>query len=231
MKATRSGIVEVAVNFALSWDARMADHASSPSTFSSPTDKARLLAIRATGDAVMVGRRTVETDQMEMGLPEGALRSARLARGQSELPLRVVVSGSGKVDLWLKLFRRTFSPIVIFTAGATEAALQERAEVHRVGEGGRVEPRKMLEILASRYGVRRVVCEGGAGLMRSLLEADLVDEVNLTFCPLIFGGEAAPTLTGAVSTMPDFLPESRECRLDSFEVVESECFARYRIIA
>lgn len=229
MMKTRSGVMEVAVNFALSWDARISSAAGSPANFSSPRDKALLLAIRATADAVMVGRRTVETDQMEMGLPDGALREARLARGQQEYPLRVLVSGSGRISPELKVFQKTFSPVLLFTAGEPSPEVAERATVHRM-EGVSISPREILRVLAEEYGVKRLVCEGGAGLMRSLLEEDLVDEINLTFCPLIYGGAAAPTLTGNVEQTPEFLPASRTCRLESMEVVDGECFTRYRVV-
>ena len=48
----------------------------------------------------------------------------------------------------------------------------------------------------ANIGVRRVACEGGAELFRSLLELQLVDQLNLTIAPYIFGGKGAPTLTG-----------------------------------
>jgi len=48
-----------------------------------------------------------------------------------------------------------------------------------------VDLRGMLAILRGQYGVRRVMCEGGPGLLRSLLEAGLVDELNVTFCPRV----------------------------------------------
>ena len=48
-------------------------------------------------------------------------------------------------------------------------------------------------------------CEGGAALFRSLLEHDLVDQLNLTIAPYLFGGADAPTLTGLSK---EFLPKS-----------------------
>ena len=46
------------------------------------------------------------------------------------------------------------------------------------------------------YRVRTVACEGGASLFRALLEGGLVDQLNLTIAPYLFGGRDAPTLTG-----------------------------------
>ena len=63
--------------------------------------------------------------------------------------------------------------------------------------------------------------------MRALLEENLVDELNVTFCPRIFGGADAPTLTGGPGA---FLPIAVECKLEAMETFEGECFARYRLL-
>jgi riboflavin biosynthesis pyrimidine reductase len=42
--------------------------------------------------------------------------------------------------------------------------------------------------------VKRLLCEGGGELNDALFRAGLVDEVNLTICPRIFGGRGAPTI-------------------------------------
>jgi 5-amino-6-(5-phosphoribosylamino)uracil reductase len=84
----------------------------------------------------------------------------------------------------------------------------------------------MMRVLRQTFGVQRLICEGGAQVFRSLLTAGLVDEINLTFCPRIFGSEEAPTLTGRPG---DFLPQSVHCALEHMEVIGEECFARYRV--
>ena len=122
--------------------------------------------------------------------------------------------------------REEGAPVLVFSTAAMpekiRRALAPRAALYLDKE--RVNLRNMLEILHSRHKVRRVVCEGGAGLLRSLLEERLVDELNLTFCPRIFGGEEAPTLTGVAG---DFLRAN--CKLESLQVEDDEAFARYRI--
>ncbi len=67
--------------------------------FSSPRDKQTLLAIRAGADAIVVGRATVSSDTMTMGLPDRKLRARRLASGKAEFPLRVIVTNLyGRLD-------------------------------------------------------------------------------------------------------------------------------------
>jgi len=221
---------EVAVNFALTWDGRVSTRNRTRADFSSPRDKQRLLEIRASGDALLVGRVTLETEQMRMGIGDAALQAARMARGASPEPLRVVVSASGCIDPNARLFQTDGAPMLIFSTSqmpaATRSALEDRATLH-LSEGTRVDLHAMLQTLHSQYGVRRLVCEGGPTLLRALLEANLVDELNVTFCPRIFGGADAPTLTGGPGA---FLPAAVECKLEAMEPLGDECFARYRVL-
>jgi riboflavin biosynthesis pyrimidine reductase len=144
--------------------------------------------------------------------------------------LRVVVSGSGQLDPAARIFQTTEPPLLIFSTEqmpqAVRAVLMGRATLH-LQPGARVDLRKMLATLRSQHGVRRVMCEGGPGLLRSFLEAGLVDEINVTFCPRVFGGVDAPTLTGGPG---GFFPSAIECRLESLEPLGGECFARYRVV-
>ena len=60
----------------------------------------------------------------------------------------------------------------------------------------------MLQQLRTDYKVKSVACEGGAALFRSMIELDLVDQLNLTIAPYLFGGNDAPTLTGVETKFP-----------------------------
>ena len=84
----------------------------------------------------------------------------------------------------------------------------------------------MLRTLRDKYKVRTVECEGGPLLFRGLLERGLIDHLNLTIAPFMFGGANAPTLTGLSK---EFLPASVHCALIDMRVVGEECFLTYRI--
>jgi riboflavin-specific deaminase-like protein len=220
---------EVSVNFALTWDGKISTRNKTRSDFSSPRDKHRLLEIRATADAVLVGKTTIERENMSIGLPDAALRAERVRRGRPPFPLRVMVTNSGRIDPGLSLFSKRFSPIHIFSTTRMPAvirgALAGNADLH-LAEGRSVDLAQMLACLRSAHGVKRLVCEGGPTLLRSLLERDLVDEMHVTFCPLIFGGAKAPTLTGLPGA---FLRGSTKLRLVTHEVIGAEWFLRYRV--
>ena len=221
----------VTANFALTWDGRISTRRGTPADFSSKSDKRRLVEIRAQCDAVLVSAKTLAADNMSLGLPDPALRAARTARGQREFPLRVLLTNSGRVDPALRLFTKTFSPIVIFSTtrmpARTRAALAAKADVW-LHESASVNLPAMLATLRADYGVKRLVCEGGAQIFRALLTAGLVDELHATLCPRIFGGEKAPTLTGLPGA---YLPASVPLTLKKMEVIGGECFLRYRIAA
>jgi len=217
------------VNFAITWDGRISTRNHTPSDFSSKRDKHRLLEIRSTGDAVLVSVATVAADRMTMGMPDPELRTARLARGQSEYPLRVLLTNSGRIDPTLPVFEKTFSPIAIFSTTrmppSVRGGLEGKAHLH-LTDGATVSLPEMMRTLRHQYSVQKLVCEGGGQVFRSLLAEDLVDEVYLTLCPRVFGGALAPTLTGLAG---EFLPRSIRCELAGMEVFEGECFLRYLV--
>jgi riboflavin-specific deaminase-like protein len=207
-------------------DGKVSTSKLTPSGFTSSFDKHRLLEIRSFGDAVMVGRNTLQIDQMSMGLPDEALRLARVQRGQSEYPIRVVISGSGDIPDNLPIFNHRFSPIIIYSTRMppnNQKDLRAKAELH-LRPDDRVNLPEVLDDLYETHRVRTLVCEGGPQLARALAELDAVDELFLTIAPLLAGGTSAPGILGGPGT---FLPSSRIYRLESMKVEADECYLHY----
>jgi riboflavin-specific deaminase-like protein len=215
--------------FAMTVDGKITTRTYSPVDFTSRDDKLHLLRQRSLGDAVLIGHNTLERDNVRLGIPREDLRKARVKRGQSQYPLRVIVSNEGKIDNRLKMFQSDISPIVIFSTTRMprkyRCALMEKATLH-LSNSRHVDLAGMLHRLRVEYKVRTLACEGGATLFRSLLEQDLVDQLNLTIAPYLFGGAGAPTLTG---NSKEFLPASVHCSLQDMRVIGDECFLTYRI--
>ena len=210
-------------------DGKITTRSFSPVDFTSREDKAHLIRQRALGDAVLIGHTTLKRDNVRLGLPLKELREARLARGQRSYPLRVIVSNEGRIDPTLNIFQTDFSPIVIFSTTRMprkyQVALREKATLH-LSVGRSVDLEWMLHQLRREYRIRTVACEGGASLFRALLEEGLVDQLNLTIAPYLFGGQNAPTLTGLSR---EFLPASVRCSLVEMRALGDECFVTYRI--
>jgi 2,5-diamino-6-(ribosylamino)-4(3H)-pyrimidinone 5'-phosphate reductase len=217
----------VIVNFSMSADGKVSTRNWTPSGFGSAEDRRRLQAIRARGDAIMVGRKTAEIDQMRMGISLEDLRARRQAAGKPAEPLRVLVSARGLLDPRLKVFSAMRAPLLIFTACNLLLRMQStfpEGVIINVLTGRSFSVRTILHVLRFQYHVRTLVCEGGPTLMRALLEVDAVSEVNLTIEPLIFGGCRAPTLSGLLGK---FLGRPIHFQIESIEVKEGACFLRY----
>ena len=218
----------VAATFAMTVDGKLTTRNFSPVDFTSREDKLHLFRQRARADAVLIGHTSLRRDNVRLGLP-AELQEARIKRGQSRSPVRVIVSNEGKIDNRLKIFQSDISPIVIFSTKRMprkyQQALQKVATLH-LSNAQDVDLGAMLRTLRDQYKVRTVACEGGPTLFRSLLERGLVDQLNLTIAPYMFGGANAPTLTGLSK---EFLPASVHCGLIDMRVVGKECFLTYRI--
>jgi riboflavin-specific deaminase-like protein len=219
----------VIANFALTADGKVSTRSLTPTGFTSKTDKRRLLEIRSLGDAVLAGARTVKTDQMSMRITADHLRERRSSLGKPPEPLRVIVTNLGVIDLSWKVFQTPGAPILVFSGArmsqAARASIAQLADLW-IFDTPEVDLAAMLQILRSDYQVRTVVCEGGPRLFRNLLEIGAVDELHLTWTPLIFGGVKAPTLIG----VPDkFLPATIRCRLKDMRVQGDECFLTYSL--
>ena len=211
----------VTANFAITADGRISTRNFTPSDFSSRADKRRLVKIRAACDAVLVGARTLAADTMTLGIP---------GMHGKKPPLRVIVSNSGRIAPTLRIFEKPGAPIVIFTtcrmSAKTRDALAQVADIF-IHPTPAVDLSLTLAILRADYGVKRLVCEGGGTLLRAFAAADLLDELHLTLCPLVFGGIAAPTLTGGAGK---FLPRSMQLRLVEMKRAGDECFTRWSVV-
>ncbi len=211
-------------------DGKITTRTFSPIDFTSREDKAHLFHQRSLGDAVLIGAGTLRHDNVRLGLPGTDLRDERVGRGQTPYPIRVIVSNSGRIDPALKIFQSNISPILIFSTARMPKKFQDKLRAMTtlcLTRTRSVDLVAMLQQLRRDYKVRRVACEGGAELFRSLLEHDLVDQLNVTIAPFLFGGANAPTLTGLSK---DFLPNSVHCSLQQMRVIGDECFLTYRIM-
>lgn len=227
MKSERPRVI---ANFAITADGKVSTRNFSPTGFTSSNDKKRLREIRALGDAILAGANTVANDQMSMGLSSPSFRKERKRRMQAAEPLRIIVSNRGHIDLSWKVFHSGTAPIVVFTTQRiSEKKREELAPLVDlwIFEEASVDLNKVLRILRKDYGVKTLVCEGGPSLLRTMLEIGAVDELRLTWAPLIFGGTLAPGLSGLPG---NFLPKSLKARLVDFEAVGDECFLHYRLL-
>lgn len=219
----------VLINMALTADGKIATANRAVSSFGSKRDHEHLLELRATADAVMSGARTVDSAKINMGPGTAKFRQRRLKRGLAEYNLRIIVSGSGSINPRAEVFRHDFSPIIALTT--RRATAKQLAAMRAVSTEVKICGEKTINFptalrwLRKKWGVKRLLCEGGGALNDALFRAGLVDELHLTLCPKIFGGREAPTIAEGIGFAK--LADAAPFRLKSARRVGDELFLVY----
>jgi riboflavin biosynthesis pyrimidine reductase len=201
----------ISTNLAISADGKLTSVARRPSGWTSAADHARLLELRQSADALMVGRGTLEADHMTLTVP-----------GKSRQPLRCIVSRTGEIPPDQPVFHKSGGPIHLLATENPTSTNHPGVIRHCGSLAG------FLETLAADHQVKHLHCEGGGTLIRTLAELDVIDEFHLTLAGhTLFGGFGAPTATGVPA---DFLPGSRNHELSRFDPrpESGECFLSYR---
>jgi 5-amino-6-(5-phosphoribosylamino)uracil reductase len=144
-----------------------------------------LLLLRALSDVVLVGANTARNENYRQ--PKARDEFAFLDR---KPPRLAVVSSSLEFDLTSPLFNGGQEPTIVFNVGTTtpSAALLKIAHVIQLSDE---DPSRIATNLIAKLfelGLRKVTCEGGPSLLTQLLEADAIDEYDLTISPLTVGG-------------------------------------------
>jgi len=72
-----------------------------------------------------------------------------------------------------------------------------------------------------------LLCEGGGEVNAGLFRHEVVDEIYLTLCPLIFGGRNAPTMADGKGI--EEVNDATRLQLKSLRRLGSELFLVYRV--
>ncbi len=186
----------VLLSAAVSLDGYLDDTGPERLLLSSPADFDRVDEVRASVDAILVGAGTIRADNPRLLVNSPERRSARVADGRPEYPLKVTVSGSGDLDPTAR-FWHTGGEKVLYTTGkgAERArALGIAADVVPLGDA--LDWRRLLEHLHDVRGVRRLMVEGGGRIHTQLMTQGLADELQLVLAPLFVGDPDAARLFG-----------------------------------
>lgn len=198
-------------------------------SFGNRRDLAHLYELRATADAIICGARTVEISQSILGNGGEKYRKQRVKNGLTEYPLRILVSGSGSIDPNATIFQKRFSPIIVLTTRrATVEKLRQlatQADKVKICGTTEIDFPAVLRWLRTEWNVKRLLCEGGGALNDALFRAGLVDEINLTICPKIFGGRTAPTIAEGLGFQN--LARAKQFKIKSIQRFGSELFTAF----
>lgn len=189
---------------AMSIDGKIGTRARTRVAISSREDAARVDAIRAASDAVLVGGVTLRHDDPRLTVKDPRLVKKRLAAGLPPQPIKVTVVGKLTPAMGKRFFR-TGGRKVVFTTEKTSRRLAKTlagvADVRTAGKT-KVDLRRAMRILRKEYGVRRLLLEGGATMNFEMLAAGCVDRLRVAVAPMALGGEGMPTLVGGAGFDP-----------------------------
>jgi 5-amino-6-(5-phosphoribosylamino)uracil reductase len=194
---------------------------------SNDADLARVDAVRAGCDAILVGAATVRNDDPRLLVRSDGLRRARLARGLTASPAKVTVTANADLHPGARFFALGDVPKLVYCASPAVAGARDRlggvATIIDAGEP--VTPGRVVEDLHAR-GVRRLMVEGGGNVHTQFLADDLADELQLVVAPFFVGDRRARRFVGS-GAFP-WCP-SRRARLAEVRQIEDVALLRYAL--
>lgn len=186
-----TGLPFVTAKFAASLDGKIATAGGESRWITSEPARAVAHRLRHINDAVMVGAGTVVADDPQL--------TTRFDRGRS--PLRVVLDSTLRSPDTARVLAVQIAPTLVITTAAANAERVDRlratgveVEVVPASSGG-VALDAALSLLGAR-GMISLLIEGGASLLGSAFDAQIVDKVVAMLAPRIIGGTSAPGAVG-----------------------------------
>ena len=188
MPARRNSRPYVTLNAAMSLDGKIATF-TGDSQMSSPADLRRVHRLRASVDAIMIGRRTLLVDDPKL--------TVKFVKGLR--PYRIIVDSKAQTPLSSYVVRtaRDIPTIIAVTSAAQKKriqALQRRGVTLLVCGNGPLVSTKILLRRLGALGIRKILLEGGGTLNWSMISNGLVDEISVAITPRIIGGARATSL-------------------------------------
>lgn len=209
--------MRVISNTAISLDGRINTRDDLPPALGSPHDLRRMKELRGQADAVLVGGATFRHWPIA-SLPEPAVLA-----GRSEPFWNVIVSRSLQLQPRESFFAEPrMRPLFLTVEGHAPPPFAAEIEVHR---GPDIPVPWILQTLARR-GIKTLLIEAGGDLLFQFLAAEAIDELYVTLCPLVIGGQQ----TASLADGPGFtLQQLRRLRLNRVEQVGDELYLHYLV--
>lgn len=187
---------QVIAKLAVSADGRIAAQPGTETRITGPAAWARTHLLRAEADAILVGLGTVLADDPDL--------TCRLPGMAGRSPVRVVADSQLRLPPHSRLAASaTKTPVWLLSTLDGTVAPGVSVMVCATAPDGRVNLADGLEKLAGR-GINTVLVEGGAHLLDSLWQADLIDRLHIHRSPLTLGPQglaAGPLLTEAAKRL------------------------------
>ncbi len=174
---------------AISLDGRLAPADGGAAQLGGEGDRVALEEALAWADGCLIGARTLRLHGTTCLIRRPELLERRRLEHRSPQPIAVVVSRGGALEPALPFF---FQPLErwLLSSGEPQPGFQRQLLLQDW-------PSALRQL--ARLGLERLVLLGGAELASALLAERLVEELQLTLCPILLGGP----FTWVQATAPD----------------------------
>lgn len=219
------------VVLAMTADGKIADQKRSPARFGSEVDKIHLEEQVSLVDAVIFGANTLRAYGTTLSVTNPQLLAARKMRSQSPQPVQIVVSASGKIDSQLRFFTQPIPKWLLSLPTGAELWRKKTGFERILVANCTKEDHSAIDwvstlIQLGELGIEKLAILGGGELVASLLAVDLIDELWLTVCPVIFGGNNSPTAVAGTGFLQS---HAKQLELLEAKQVDGEVFLHYLV--
>ncbi|WP_189467410.1 bifunctional diaminohydroxyphosphoribosylaminopyrimidine deaminase/5-amino-6-(5-phosphoribosylamino)uracil reductase RibD [Litchfieldella qijiaojingensis] len=187
----------VRLKMATSLDGRTAMRSGESQWITGPAARTEVQRLRARSSAVISGVESIILDNSRLTVRAEQLHLDAAEAIAGRQPLRVVVDSRLRLPLAAACLREPGRTLVATCSqdGERRRRLEDAgAEILTLPPGydGRVDLEALLTHLAKEESANEVLLETGATLAGAMLDAGLVDEIQLFMAPTLLGGEARP---------------------------------------
>lgn len=216
------------VVLAMSADGKIADAWRSPARFGSPQDQCHLETQIAQADGVLFGAGTLRAYGSTLRVTDPDLLQHRQQQGKPPQPVHIVCAQSAPLNPDYAFFRQAVPRWLLTTAA--QAHRLQRSEFERVIRAAERETGlDWVDALQQlrQLGLNRLAVTGGGEVVASLLAVGGIDEIWLTVCPLLLGGQGAPTPVGGLGVLEGMAPR---LKLLEVKAIAHEVFLHYQLL-
>lgn len=202
----------VSINMASSLDGKIATKKRGPVKLGSNYDFKRMQEIRAMQDLVICGAGTFRAHPVPLTVREPQLLQERQAAGLSAQPISAIVSSRLNLPRSNPYVQAaTIERWIFCGAKAPKSAITfwEKKGIRVIRGRNTIPSAKEIYRYWEKVALRNVLMEGGGELNASFLEANLVDRIYLTLCPILVGGAESPSFFEGKGFRPGKFPKFR----------------------
>ena len=210
----------VILSAATSLDGKIATK-SGDSRFSSGKDKIRVYRLRATVDAILVGKNTVKRDD--------PILTVHQVKGKN--PIRIILDSKATISTKSRIIK-TCNKIPTIIAVSKKASNKNLEKLRKfplkiiVSGNNTVNIKKLLKTLW-KLKIKKILVEGGGAVNWEFVNQNLFDEIIVTITPFLVGGKDAVSIIEGKGFSK--IAKSRKLKLEKILRLENEvilCYAK-----